>query len=174
MLISIIKFLSHNGLLSLVGDGGAVVLSIIPSNAVSTYLKKALPQSLLPVDKTRHKRISENFSLDQCDRNSGLNYLFTILSNPDIPYQEKEMITDKILKNYVNLKPTERTYVVICIICRMLYFYKVNIGNFHLIMQKLLEALKEGKISKVIVRAISRKPRKSNIPVDPELKQILR
>ena len=50
--------------------------------------------------------------LDQCD--SGLKYLFNILENENIPFQEREKVAHSILTEYLNVKTSYFRDRMIC------------------------------------------------------------
>jgi len=87
-----------------------------------------------------------------------------------IYYEEREKVTTWILNNYLNLKTwSERLHLVLCIVS-ILYILSVqNTSSFYSLISKLIKAIKEGKISKLVGRAIIRKLRKKGILIDPEL-----
>jgi hypothetical protein len=46
-------------------------------------------------------------------------------------------------------------------------------SSYYIILKNLIKAIKQGKISKVVGRAIIRKLKKKGLPVDPELLEVV-
>ena len=84
-------------------------------------------------------------------------------------------MTSSILTKYLDLKTVNgRLNFVLCIV--FICYAFVSIGDsssYHILLRNLIKAIKQGKISKVVGRAIIRKLRKKGIPVDPELVEIV-
>jgi len=110
----VVNFLAKKGLLAGLATSGAVVISKIPATAISTYLRDAFPQNLPDLEKKKFILVGgEKIYLDQCDQN--LKYLFQILEDETIPFEEKEKVASSILTKYLNLKTmTGRVTFVLC------------------------------------------------------------
>ena len=170
----VIKFIAKKKLLTGLLATTGIIASKIPVSAISTYLSDALPQNLPELEKKKYVLVNgEKIYLDQCDEN--LQYLFMVLKNPMIPFEEKKKLTSSILTKYLDLKTVNgRLNFVLCIV--FICYAFVSIGdssNYHILLRNLIKAIKQGKISKVVGRAIIRKLRKKGIPVDPELVEIV-
>ena len=166
-----LNFLAKKGLLAGLATGGAVVISKIPATAVSAYLYDAFPQNLL--DKKKFILVGgEKIYLDQCDQN--LKYLFKILEDETIPFEEKEKIAGSILTKYLNLKTmTGRVTFVLCIVFILYILSNQNPSSFYILLKNLIKAIKEGRISKAIGRSIVRRLQKKGIAVDLELLEVV-
>lgn len=168
-----VTFLAKKGLLAGVVTGGGVVISKIPATAISTYLRDAFPQNLPHLEKKKFILISgEKIYLDQCDQN--LEYLFKILEDQTIPFEEKEKVARSILTKYLDLKTINgRITFVLCIVF-VLYILSIqNPSGFYILLKNLMKAIKEGRISKAIGRSIVRRLQKKGIVVDPELLEVV-
>jgi hypothetical protein len=168
-----INFLAKKGLLAGVLTGTGVVISQNPATAVSTYLRDAFPQNLPHLEKKKFILVGgEKIYLDQCDQNC--EYLFKILEDETIPFEEKEKVADSILTKYLNLKTMNgRLAFVLCIVF-ILYILSIqNPSSFYILLKNLIKAIKEGKIPKVIARIIVRKLRKKGVAIDPELLEVV-
>ena len=87
--------------------------------------------------------------LDQSDQN--LKYLFDILEDETIPFEERKQITHSILTKYLNLKtPFGRRNFLLCIVF-IIYTLFINHGSsFYLMMRSLIKAIREGKITNLM------------------------
>ena len=169
----VVKFLAEKGLLAGLAAGGTVVISKIPATAVSTYLRDAFPQNLPDLEKKKFILVGrEKIYLDQCDQN--LKYLFKILEDETIPFEEKEKIAGSILTKYLNLKTmTGRVTFVLCIVFILYILSNQNPSSFYILLKNLIKAIKEGRISKAIGRSIVRRLQKKGIAVDLELLEVV-
>ena len=172
----VVKFIANKGLLAgFLGSSGGLVLTKIPSTAVSTYLRDSFQQNLPHLEKKKFILVKGKklyLDLDQCDQN--LEYLFNMLTSSEISDKDKKDIANSVLKKYINLKTLDaRVKFVICVTGLLIYLYSIgSMGSYYLILKKLIQAIREGKIPKVVGRAIIRKLKKKSIPVSPELLEI--
>jgi len=168
-----INFLAENGLLAGLVTGSSVALSKIPTSAISTYLREALPQNLPELERKKFILVDgEKIYLDQCDQN--LEYLFTVLKDTTLPFKEKEKLTRSILTKYLNLKTSDgRLNFVLCVVFILSIFSIQNMSSYHIILKNLIKAIKEGRIPKVVGRAIIRKLKKRGLSVNPELLEVV-
>lgn len=168
-----LTFLAKNGLLAGVITGSGVILSKIPATAISTYVRDAFPQNLPDLEKKKLILVNgQKIFLDQCDQN--LEYLFKILNDPTMPFEEKQKIARSILTKYLDLKTMNgRVTFVMCIVL-VLYILSIQTpSGYYILLKNLINAIKEGKISKIVGRAIVRKLQKKGISIDPELLEIV-
>lgn len=168
-----LNFLAKKGLLAGLATGGAVVISKTPATAVSTYLRDAFPQNLPDLEKKKFILVGgEKIYLDQCDQN--LKYLFDILEDETIPFEERKEIAHSVLTKYLNLKTQfGRRNFALCITFIIYILFTNRHSSFYLMMRSLIKAIREGKITKPMARLIVRKLRKKGVPIDPELAEIV-
>ena len=168
-----LSFIAKKGLLAGLGSGGVMVLSKIPVTAISTYLRDAFPQNLPNLEKNKFILVGgERIYLDECDPN--LKYLFDILEDETIPFQERKEIAHLTLTKYLNLKtPFGRRNFALCIIFVIYILFTKRHSSFYIMMKSLVKAIREGKITKPMARFIVRKLRKKGVPIDPELAEIV-
>jgi hypothetical protein len=167
----VLNFLAKKGLLAGIGTG--VVISKIPSTAISTYLRDSFAQNLPHLEKKKFILVGgEKIYLDQCDQS--LEYLFKILEDETIPFEEKGKVARSILTKYLDLKTMDgRIGFVLCIVF-VLYILSIqNPSGFYILLKNLIQAIKEGRISKAIGRSIVRRLQKKGIPIDPELLEVV-
>lgn len=152
--------------------GSSVALSRIPISALRTCLREALPQNLPELERKKFILVGgEKVYLDLCDQN--IEYLFTLLKDPTLPYKEKEKITRSILKKYLNLKTANgRVNFVLCIVFMLYIFSTQDMASYYIILKNLIKAIKEGKIPKIVGRAIIRKLKRRGLLIDPELLEV--
>jgi hypothetical protein len=169
----VVKFLADNGLLAGLAASSGAALTKVSKNAISMYLREALPQNLPELKQKRFILVDgEKVYLDLCDQNIG--YLFTILKDPTLPYEEKEKITRSILTKYLNLKTADgRVNFVLCIVFMLYVFSTQNTSSYYIILKNLTKAIKEGKIPKIVGRAIIRKLKKRGLLIDPRLLDVV-
>jgi len=169
----VINFLAKKGLLAGILTGGGVIISKIPATAISTYLRDSFPQNLSHLEKKKFILVGgEKIYLDQCDQN--LEYLFKILEDETIPFEEKEKVARSILTKYLDLKTMNgRIAFVLCIVF-VLYILSIqNPSGFYILLKNLIKAIKEGRISKAIGRSIVRRLKNKGIAIDPELLEVV-
>lgn len=167
---AVLSFLAEHGLTAGLLSGAGVNISKIPLTAISTYLREASIQQNL-IDKNLCFNGNEKL-YSQCDE--GLEYLLTVLNSPDVPFQDKKKLAYDTLTKYLNFK-TEfgRRNFVLCLIFILSVLATQNPSSFYILMQNLIKAIKEGKISKAMARAIVRKMRKKGFNIDPELNELI-
>ena len=157
------------GLLSSV----SLAISQIPVTSIITCLRDSVPQNLSHLEKKKFILVKgREIYLDQCDQN--LDYLFSILEDETIPFKEKKQIAHLILTEYLNLKtPFGRRNFVLCIVFILCILFTNHRSSFYLMIRSLIEAVREGKITKPMARFIVRKLRKKGVPIDPELAELV-
>ena len=103
-----------------------------------------------------------------------MKYLFDILEDEAIPFEERRQVAHSVLIRYVNLRtPIGRRNFALCIIF-LIYLHVTNgHSSFYLMMKSLIKAIREGKITKSMGRVIVRRVRKKGVPIDPELAEIV-
>jgi hypothetical protein len=91
-----------------------------------------------------------------------------------LPFEEKEKLTRSILTKYLNLKTAYgRLNSVRCIVFILSIFSIQNMSSYHIILKNLIKAIKEGRIPKIVGRAIIRKLKKRGLLVNPELLEVV-
>lgn len=115
--------------------------------------------------------MEKKISLDKCNRT--FEYLFNVLTDKEIPFEYEKELSFKILMNHIDLETTTgRLRFVFCIIS-ILHIFAINdISSYFIVIQNLIRAIKNGKISKRLARLIIRRLLKLNIAVDPELIEV--
>ena len=110
--------------------------------------------------------------LNQYDQN--LKYLFNILEDETIPFEERKQIAHSILTEYLNLKtPFGRRNFVLCIVFIIYILFTNHRSSFYIMMKNLIKAIQEDKITKLMARFIVRKLRKKGVPIDPKLAELV-
>lgn len=155
-------------LTGLVLSAAGILVKKIPQKAVSTVIRNALPVTHSDLEKGFIFVDGKKISLEKCDKT--FEYLFSVLSDKEIPFEYKKKVSLKILMNHVDLQTTSgRLRFVFCIIS-ILHIFAINdMSSYFIIIQNLIEAIKKGKISKRMARLIIRRLIRLNIAVDPEL-----
>ena len=169
----VVNFLAKKGLMAGLMAGGGIVVSKIPATAISTYLRDAFPQNLPHLEKKKFILVGgEKIYLDQCDKN--FEYLFNILEDKTIPFEKKEKEALSVLTKYLNLKTSKGRITFILCIVFVLYILSIqNSSGFYILLKNLIKAIKEGRISKPIGRAIVRRLQRKGTAVDPELLEVV-
>jgi hypothetical protein len=167
-------------LTSLGASVAGVLVKKIPSTAVSTLVYKTgeFVHGSLPISHSKYGKQDfilingkEQLELDNCP--SSLYYLFRILINSNIPFEERKTVSNDILMNRLDLSTREgRIQFLFCMISILLLFAQYNPSSFLIMMQNLVRAIKTGRISKQLARFIVKKLLKKNIVVDPQLLEL--
>jgi hypothetical protein len=166
----VITFVAQKGTLTgMILTVTGVVIKKIPTTALSTFVHNALPTMHSDLERKKYILVDgKKMYLDQCDQT--FKYMFEVLSNPDIPFTDKKEMSLKILMDHLDLGTTaSRIRFIYCIISILYIFSKSDISSYFLMMQNLIKAIKEGKISKRLARIIIRRLIKRKIDIDPEL-----
>lgn len=149
----VINYTAKKGLMTgLMLAGGKVAIDHIPLNTIVNIVWDASVQNLPELERTRYIIVKgEKIYLDQCDGN--FRYLFKILKDDKIPFEEKEKITNSVLKKHLDLKTVKgRTKFVLCIVLLLYVFSIYNPSGYFVLVKNLIKAIKEGKISKAMAR----------------------
>ena len=165
-------YISKKGVLTtifLVGSG--IFIKKVPSKAISTVVRNALPVTHSGLEKGYILVDGKKIVLNKCDQS--LKYLFQVLNNKDLTFKDKKDASFKILMEHVDLKTTAgRIRFVLCIFSILHILTLNDSSSYYALMQSLIEAIKSGKISKKLARLIIRKLRKLNVAIDPELIEV--
>lgn len=166
----IIHFAANVGTLSFFSCGliHAFGPKILASDAVSTWIYKGLPYSYS--DEEIKRAVIIDISKNKIMDNTWV-YFFEFLGDPKIDYGQKLEKANGFLKKKLNFsnKGDQIVFVllIVFLICG-LSSLDVTTG-FHALIQALLKALREGRLSKRVARLIIRKLKREKIPVDQEL-----
>jgi len=152
---------------------GILTVKKIPTTAVSTilrFIRKKLSEGS-PFSHTDWEkgRIIEINSLGEC--NYDFKSLVSILSDKEIPYYDRQKKALIILKQQFDSGTTESLVRFITCVVSILVLFTVlgDTTSIFLMMQNLLEALREGKILKRVARILIRKLLRKGVPIDTEL-----
>jgi hypothetical protein len=174
-----LKFLADSGfLVGIAGSAAAYVIKQIPLNAVSTYVVNSVRGSLPSTHGSLNKSVTTlddvgKITLYECERIPDLEYLFDILRDLIIPFEEKERFTRLIFGRYFNLSTEEgRKAFVLCLLAILLTLSIYNHASYHILLKMLLEAIREGKIPNKLVRVIIRNFQRKGLRPGPELIEI--
>ena len=116
LLLSIISFLAENGLIAGSVSSISLIIQQIPINSISTVLHNSMPQNFSDLERKKFILVKgSKIYFNACDEN--LKYLFDILGDETIPFEERKKIAHSVLTKYLNLKtPSGRLRFVICIV----------------------------------------------------------
>ena len=172
-----INYVAENGLLTgLLTGGSLVVVRKIPTKAISkisNYLRDAFPQNLPHLERAKFILIDgQKIYLDNCS--SELQFLFEMLENDKLPFEDKKQTALSTLSKYLNIKTvTGRRNFVLCITCIFYILYNRDKAAFFAMIKGLIRSIRNGSISKPIGRVIVRKLKRQGVPIDAELLRIL-
>ena len=151
-----------------VGVGAGLVLKQIPKKSIAKLLEGAIPQNLL--DKKGFMLINgEKIYFENCD--NGLKYLFSILMDKDVPYTDKKELVTYVFRTHLDM--SDPIKVILCLLPIFIALSIQNPSSYFLLLKGLIQAIKEGKISKRVARLIVRKLLKRGTAVDPELLDLI-
>ena len=113
-------------------------------------------------------------TLYQCEGIHELEYLFYVLKDSAIPFEEKERITLLILTRFLNLSTEAmRRNFLLCLLAILCALTIYNPSSYHLLLKSLLQAIREGKISKNLIRWIIQNLKRKGLLSNPELLDII-
>jgi hypothetical protein len=152
-------------------SGCILSLGAVSSNFAINLLYKASPQNL-PV--TSLICLKDNIDLIhsiKLDCTNNFVFLSNYLLSKEIPYEQKQKNPYAILSNCLNLNTNEEKILfIICLVSLLSTLFYLNPAAYYIILEQLLTAVREGKLSKELVRTIIRRIiRLKGIPIDPEL-----
>jgi hypothetical protein len=168
---TIVSIAKKGTLTATIITAGGVLIKKVPKTAISTVIRNAFPTQHADFEKGFILVDGKRISLDKCDRT--FEYLFNVLTNKEIPFEYKKELSFKILMDHVDLQTTPgRLRFAFCIIS-ILHIFAINdISSYFILIQNLIKAIKNGKISKRLARLIIRRLLRLKIAVDPELIQV--
>ena len=147
----------------------AVLLAGTPKDEIALAIRNAMVQipheTFVLVD-------GEKIYLDECDK--PLEYLFSILDDESIPFEERRKAAHSILTKRLSINTQSgRRNLALCLTFIIYILFKNKTSSFYIIMKGLIEAVREGKITKQVARIIVRRLKKKGVPVDPELIELV-
>lgn len=169
VVIIIIKVIAEKGvIIAFLGSSGIVFVTL-HAKQVSKYLQNALPQNLAYLEEKKYILIgNEKVYFDQSDHN--LQYLLRMLKDHNIPFHEKQKIANLILKKYLNIKDI---CIILCIVLILYMLYIQSTSGYYILLQNMIEEIKNGKILKPIGRYILRQLKKKAINIDPQFIEVV-
>ena len=150
------------------GVTAAIGLAIrrTPASTITKYCYNSIPQEVY-FRKNFIMVEGGELNLNQCS--SGLKYLFDMLEDKNIPFNEREELAKSITK-YVNLDTLAgRVNFILCLVFMLSVLFTTQHSSFYLLIKSLIQSIREGKIPKSMGRFIVKKLKKKGLPVDPEL-----
>ena len=176
-LAMLVQWLSSNGVfLTPVAISLCMKAANVSKYALTKYIREASVQNLTHLEKKNFASITiDNNDMDHCPEN--LLYLFNVISDPSVPYEQKHEVAAKTLVRFLNIKNltnAERIKLLLCIVSLLIQLANLNNwGSYRIILENLIEALKNGTISKPLLRLIIARLRRKGLPVDPELLRLV-
>lgn len=169
----IVNFIAKKGLVASIIIMGGIFISKIPATAISTYLRDSFQQNLPHLEKKKFIMVGkEKMYFNQCDNN--LEYLFKMLEDPTMPLEDKKKIVRSVLIKYLNLKTMNgRINFILCMVFILYILAIQSPSTYYILLQNLIKAIKEGKISKAMGRLLVRRLQKKGVPLDPELLEVV-
>ena len=134
----------------------AVLLAGTPKDEIALAIRNAMVQipheTFVLVD-------GEKIYLDECDK--PLEYLFSILDDESIPFEERRKAAHSILTKRLSINTQSgRRNLALCLTFIIYILFKNKTSSFYIIMKGLIEAVREGKITKQVARIIVRRLKK--------------
>lgn len=177
----ILKWIAESGIgASLTAGGTVYMIKKIPLNAISNYIRNA-PREALPAT---HGYIEKSLTtvnevgkltLPQCEGINELEYLFYVLKDSEIPFEERKRLTISILTRFLNLSTDEsRRNSLLCLLAILCALAIYNPSSYYILFQALLKAVEEGKIPKNLIRWIIRNLKKDGRFLNPELLYVIK
>lgn len=168
LLKKLIKLAAKKGVeFSISIDVGAI-FTVVPKKALVKIIEGSLPQSLLDT-KSFSIVNEEKVYLENCSE--GFKFMFAILMDNEIPYYEKNALVAYVFGTL--LSKTEPLNLILCLVPILFILAMKNPSAYYLAIRNLILAIKEGRISKRIVRVMVRRLLSNGQMVDPELLDII-
>lgn len=147
---TLVAYLAENGLFIGAATGTTFALSQILANKLATYLRNASPSTFTQLEKKKSILVTgKKIYFNQWDQN--LKYLFQILEDEHISFEEKEKVARSILTKYLNLKTINRHLTfVMCIVFVIFVLSDTNPSGLYILFKNLIQAIKEVRISKLV------------------------
>ncbi len=150
----------------------ALELTGVPAN-IAREGEQLTPQII-------NERLENLGYLGKCP--ADLSYLYQLLKDKNIDSQMRDTEIIKIIKKYYDLdvdmivgNPSaaynRRRAFLFCIIGILTSLALSNFTSYHSLLQKLLEALNNGRFSKSLIRYIIRRLKKAGIPIPSEFEE---
>lgn len=101
-----------------------------------------------------------------------LLYEHLLMSSQTVSDEEKVSAADRVFSFYQGFtqdQEKEKITCLVCIIAMLASLAVSNPGGYAILLKKLLEAIRNGKISKAIARLIVRRLRRKGVPVSGEI-----
>jgi hypothetical protein len=168
MLKKFIKFAAKKAVEISIYIGAGLAFSVTPKKALAKIIEGSLPQNLLDT-KSFIQVNGEKVYLENCD--NSFKYMFSILMEKELPYNEKKELVTYVFRVHLDgIKPRN---LILCLIPILLILAIQNLACYYLVIKNLIQAIKEGRISKRIARIIVRRLLKKGRMVDPELLDLI-
>lgn len=165
----LLQLMAEYGLEIGIGIGTTAAFVVTPKKALARYVETTTVQYLLNKKGFVIIVDGKKVYLENC--NDGFKYMFKILMDKELPYTEKKEFVTSVFR--VNLERNKPLHMVLCLIPILLILAKENPACYFLMLQNLIKAIKEGRISKRIARRIVRRLLKEDEMVDPELLDLI-
>lgn len=171
----VVNLLSKQGVKFGIMGTSAFVLGKIPLKEISKYLANAFPQNLPHLKGKKYILNDETMqiTLDQCE--DKYEYLHKIFKDKNIPFKEKENFTRLILTQHVDLKDMFlNVRFIMCMVSLIsLLWFNDDLESIYILFKTLIEAIRQGVISKAVGRVIIRKLLRQGVKIDPELLRVV-
>lgn len=170
MLKRLIKLAAKKGVEIGVSIGTGAVLVATPRNALVKIVERSLPQTFMDL-KNLKVIDGEGVYFTACKNDPSLKFMLEALLNSEIPYSEKQRI---VAYAFQKLTESDALAFILCLIPILLLLAISSPSSYILLLQSLIQAIKEGKISKRIARILVRRLIKKGKMVDPELLDLVK
>ena len=139
----LIKLIAKKGVEIGLTIGAGVAISVTPKKALARIIERALPQDVF--NKGRFIQVNgEKIYLENCSE--GFKYMFSILMDKEIPYDEKKELVGYVFR--VTLDKAGPVNLILCLIPILLILATQSPASYFLLLKNLIQAIKEGRISK--------------------------
>jgi len=169
----LVNILETGGIIIGAVGGLSAFISVLPTKQIAAYFS----ESSLSTIRTKYLlRATDGIPVGEtvnwvCDGN--LEFLFFVLRDQSIPYEEKKKVLHRALFKHLKLNTNaKRIYFILCMIKLLLALYNLMPSSYYLLLQQLIEAVRSGKIGKKVFYAIIRKLRK-RVVLDPDIIEVI-
>ena len=162
------------GGIAVVQHGKAVAKIVLPNKK---RLWESSAQNLpdFAVERVRYVFMGENKIQLLCEPELNLGNFFEEVGSASLPFEKRAIEVERVLGKLGEINDTTELLAFISCVTSIIHMYHLlgSVSGRHIMYKKLLELLKEGKLTKIIVKAIIRPLMRKKLPIDGELMDYL-
>ena len=176
----ILKAIAENGVKMATAGGATIVGGIAVVQHGKAVAKIVLPNKKrlwessaqnLPDfagERVRYVFMGENKIQLLCEPELNLGNFFEEVGSASLPFEKRAIEVERVLGKLGEINDTTELLAFISCVTSIIHMYHLlgSVSGRHIMYKKLLELLKEGKLTKIIVKAIIRPLIRKKLPID--------